>query len=258
MARRGYELGLPKPWTDDKVIQLYRFCNVRREDDRVTKWIAANWRPCYPSQHYTGAITLARLLNWPDTLAEIGFPFEFDPNKLKEQLLQRTGRGDKVFNAAYVVTTCGKKMEKTDYVVDLAYAVTKAEVNAKYESLNETFNWLTQIDGLGAGFLAGQIIADLKNTEGHPLAQADDWWTWCAPGPGSKRGLNRLLGLSIDNKWNPAHFRIHVSRLRELIEDELELTLCAQDVQNCLCEVDKYIRALEGGRPKQLYGGRGK
>jgi hypothetical protein len=28
----------------DPIIAKYRFCNVRREDDRVTRWIAENWR----------------------------------------------------------------------------------------------------------------------------------------------------------------------------------------------------------------------
>jgi hypothetical protein len=44
------------------------------------------------------------------------------------------------------------------------------------------------IEGLGP-FYIGQIIADLKYVE--PLKSAKDWWTYCVPGPGSQRGLNR-------------------------------------------------------------------
>ncbi len=36
--------GMPKPWTDDAILQNYRFCNVYRELDTVTQWIAKNWR----------------------------------------------------------------------------------------------------------------------------------------------------------------------------------------------------------------------
>ena len=35
--------GQPPPWTKDEILRTYRFCNVRREDDRVTRWIHENW-----------------------------------------------------------------------------------------------------------------------------------------------------------------------------------------------------------------------
>ena len=34
--RKLREAGYPKPWTQDKILQTYRFCNVNREDDTVT------------------------------------------------------------------------------------------------------------------------------------------------------------------------------------------------------------------------------
>jgi hypothetical protein len=72
------------------------------------------------------------------------------------------------------------------------------------------------------------------------------------------RGMNRLRGHPIDHKWNPELFMKAVNELRDVVSDELAIDLCAQDLQNCLCEVDKYIRALEGGRPKQNYNGHGR
>ena len=33
----------PKPWSDDPIFQSTYFCNVRREDDKVTRWIRMNW-----------------------------------------------------------------------------------------------------------------------------------------------------------------------------------------------------------------------
>lgn len=35
---RREEMGLPRPWTQDPVIDRYRFCNVYREDDATTRW----------------------------------------------------------------------------------------------------------------------------------------------------------------------------------------------------------------------------
>lgn len=202
---------------------------------------------------------MARLLNWPDTLAELsGLWLNWNPVEIKAELRERTATGAKVFNAAYVVTTCGKKMEKTDYVVNVADNVFHTyPVTSPPRTLQGAYDKLRTVDGLSAGFLAGQIIADLKNTPGYVLADAPDWWSWCVPGPGSNRGLNRLMGMDIDDrKWKPQAFGIHIATLRHLIAAETGLKLCAQDVQNCLCEFDKYMRALEGGRPKQLYPGR--
>jgi hypothetical protein len=34
----------PKSWTTDEILLTYRFCNVRREDDRVTIWVRKNIR----------------------------------------------------------------------------------------------------------------------------------------------------------------------------------------------------------------------
>ena len=41
-ARKGADA--PQPWTVDEILRTGRFCNVRREDDAVTRWIAEHWR----------------------------------------------------------------------------------------------------------------------------------------------------------------------------------------------------------------------
>jgi len=40
--RKAKEAGGPPPWTIDEILQKYRFCNVRRADDRVSKWLIEN------------------------------------------------------------------------------------------------------------------------------------------------------------------------------------------------------------------------
>ena len=43
--------GAEPPWTNDNVLANVRFCNVRREDDAVTRWIRSHWNsaadPCW-------------------------------------------------------------------------------------------------------------------------------------------------------------------------------------------------------------------
>jgi hypothetical protein len=45
-----------------------------------------------------------------------------------------------------------------------------------------------------------------------------------------------------------------MTEINELRQRKLPLNLHAQDIQNCLCEFDKYMRVKLGqGTPKQLY-----
>src|SRR4051794_11546712 len=64
--------GEPPPWTSDAIIAKYRFCNVRREDDRVTVWIRKNIRERYANDpNLWFMLAIGRWINWPDTLAEL-------------------------------------------------------------------------------------------------------------------------------------------------------------------------------------------
>ena len=57
------------PWTDDKILRDWR------EDDRVTRWIAENWRtPNADDPDLWFAMAIARFVNLPDTLAESAIP----------------------------------------------------------------------------------------------------------------------------------------------------------------------------------------
>jgi hypothetical protein len=105
--------------------------------------------------------------------------------------------------------------------------------------------------------MAGQIIADLKNTYGHPLYVAPDKATWSCPGPGSLRGLGW-----INHGSNDPIPRGHYHGMMELIRHEmydnmgLEIPMDNQDLQNCLCEFDKYMRVKTGvGASKRRYNG---
>src|SRR5215813_2551463 len=71
--------GEKPPWTKDPVLRDYRFCNVYREDDRVTIWIRENWRePHADDPDLWFAMAVARLVNWPDSLAALGYPVPWD------------------------------------------------------------------------------------------------------------------------------------------------------------------------------------
>lgn len=257
------ESGLPAPWTKDPIIASTRFCNVRREDDKVTRWIRQHWGGYVHHPNYTLAMALARYINWIPTLAAVGFPREWDAERIKVLLHGLSNDGYQVFGPAYIISTNGRAMSKIDYVVD--HVLTPLQKNQPLQPwgegsfrLSTAHTWLTKQQGIGS-FMSGQIIADLKNTAGHPLTNAPDWMTWCCPGPGSKRGLNRLYGYDKDAPMSAAKFEGLVTPLYCNLPPLLDPTvfgnpdLSMQDIQNCLCEFDKFIRVKEGGRAKSGY-----
>lgn len=249
------EMEVPPPWTTDETLAHYRFTNVFREDDAVTRWLSYNWRHGRgQSPNFTPAMVLARLFNNVDTLALIGWPEPWLPQFWIRALQARARAGVKLFNAAYIVSTAGAKMDKVEYVINLAHDVQKHVKPAKEgESLEDNYHKLIKINGLGP-FLAGQVIADMKNTSSNHLYNAEDWWTWAIPGPGSKRGLERVLNKGVPARWFLQEATHLYERLLPLLDRENIPRMCMQDFQNNLCEISKYMKAYYGtGRPKQRY-----
>jgi hypothetical protein len=253
-VRVNKELGKPRPWTKDPILNKYRFCNVHREDDAVTRWLRENWYPCFesdPDVWFTAVV--ARLFNQPDALWALrACLLPWRPERARKFLHERRDAGKKNFNAAYIVSTNGVAMDKVDYLVQRVlgplWAARKKLRPFEGRSLAETHILLTQFDGLGS-FIAAQVIADLKYMP--PLDKAKDWHTFASSGPGSRRGLNRVMGRDVNAPWNEAKWREALGELQEAIKP---LELHAQDLQNCLCEFDKYERArLDEGEPKQIY-----
>ena len=261
---RRFQEHWDKPWTEDSILQSYRFCNAYRELDTVTQWIAHNWRDTHKADgNVWFAMAMARLVNWPDTMAELGYPTEFNATSFVTTMNRRKAQGKKVFSGAYIVSTNGRTMDKAEYLAEFVLGPLWANrdfIRPKKNSHLEDFHKkLMLYDGMGS-FLAGQVIADTKYT---PLLDgAPDWWTWAAPGPGSKRGLNRVFDYPIDHSWPGGTWYSHLMMLRPEITkmlDEASMPLMhAQDLQNCLCEFDKYERVRLGeGTPRAGYPGKG-
>jgi hypothetical protein len=252
--------GQPRPWTDDPILATWSFCNVRREHDRVTTWIREHWRePHANDQDLFFAMAVARLVNWPDTLAELGYPVPWDRGRFVAVLQARAARGEKVWGDAYNISNAGKSLPKVEVVatvLDKLWARRKVLRPRSDDSLLSLYARLRDMDGF-ASFMAAQVVADVKQVE--PLRSARDWWTFAAPGPGSKRGLNRVLGRPVDAPWHDDDaWRSALARLHEAIAPELERIgvgrLCGQDLQNCLCELDKFERVRLGeGKPKRRF-----
>ena len=257
--RQSKEAGSPKPWSEDPIFQVTYFTNVNREDDKVTKWIRENWTYQSDQDCYDIAMIVARIFNNPDTLIEIGQPENLLDEWLwlAEDILEaKRNRGEKIWNGAYIISTNGKKMDKLSYCIQLIDKMCKSpNITGNCKTLAEAHKRLMKIEGL-ASFLAAQVVADLKNSKGHPLKKAPDWWTFSSYGPGSLRGLTWFWEEQVTPKNYQEKIREAYDMLQwELPNDILDI-LCRQNLQNCFCEFDKYMRVLnKTGRSKRRYDG---
>jgi hypothetical protein len=214
-------------------------------------------------------MVVARLVNRSETLAALGFPASWDS---KHFLQVMAARGKESYGRAYMIHADNKRGRPTAiYQVEALFDPLwhhRAEIRPRRGDTLAGFDGLFRqlqddkiIEGLGP-FYIGQVIADLKYVE--PLASAKDWWEYCAMGPGSKRGLNRVLGCPVDQPWDEQDWLADMRRLHREIAPDLERIgigrLHRQDVNNVLCEFDKFerIRLGEGkGRkysPPGLFG----
>lgn len=248
------DLRSPPPWTNDEILQTYRFCNVRRMDDKVSRWLWAHWyKPNKNHPNMLTAVTLARQLNNPDSLEEIGFPTLWEPGRVLDILNKRTSQGKKNFSAAYMITGTlgGTKAEQiVNKVVDVIY---RAQVPVLTNTMQEMAESLLPYPGFST-FIAGQVTADLRHSV---TGRWRDKSIWAPYGPGSLRGMNRLRGRQPDSALAKRNWVLEFRLYLDWFYSQIQRTdLEAIDAQNCLCEFDKYERALWGeGRPKQYYKG---
>lgn len=239
------EAGAPKPWTTDPVLQSYRFCNVRREDDKVTRWIKDNWREPYADHpNLWFAMCISRQINWPDTLADIGFPEDWKPEVVRMKMLSRAAMGEKLWTGAYMLRgNVEKGGDKPKYFTDNMTVLWKAQDKpTTRDTLQSYHERLVEYPGWGS-FLAAQAVADLKHTVW--LVHADDWWDWAALGPGSTKGLHLLHDRPLNKTLSQAQGLEEMLEVRERVKPLLGShvgKLCLQDIQNCLCESVKYNR----------------
>lgn len=248
----------PFPWTDDEILATYKFCNVIRMQDKVSKWLLKNWYlPNRGHPHMYLAVVMARCFNSIETLTSLGFPKEWDPIICYEKLRRRALGRKPIYGSAYIISGSidpGKpKYHQTVWLVcDHFYQRGKNIIDT--ESMENTWKGLLAFRGL-AEFMAGQIVADMR------YAIDGEWWdrySWAPCGPGSIRGLNRLIEREVDLPMKQSTFIKHFLPLYEKLKpiiNSYEIDgMEAMDFQNCLCEFDKYERALWGeGKPKQYY-----
>jgi len=259
-----------KPWTDDEVMQSYFFTNPYRENDKTTVWFREKIRePLRNNPSVLMATIIFRWFNYIPTgelLLENDLLEQWDSKRASSVLQSFANRHGKVFTGAYVVNARHGKRDaphrtKIDVVcerIDAVWIDRKALLRdaKRWSMLEQAQRRLQVYSGLdGGGFAAYEIVSDLRHT--YLLDHASDINTWCNPGAGAVRGMNRLLQRPQNPRvtdWDVQSQKI-LGYMQQHLHGMPQFEM--REVEHSLCEFFKYEKALFGlGRLKRRYKGK--
>jgi len=248
--------GDPRPWTEDILLREYKFTNIYRELDRTTIWCKNNVRDKDWGSERNRALSIFafRFFNRIATCDAVfntgAWKIFLDTNSTApmERMVKHHRKNKAIATGAYIIKTVNglDKLSGIIWSIKAGVPTIDTLIAEKPQTLAHAQQILLHAPYLGS-FMAAQLVADMKYTP--LLANATDWHTWAAPGPGSRRGLNLLCGRPLENNWNEEEWLDALQILREakLVPMFKELGWeipHAQDVQNMLCEFSKYHRGF--------------
>lgn len=266
------------PWTDEEILQKYRFTNVYRQLDPGTQYAIQEILErdeSKPDKIFN--VMIYRLIGRSETHEHVGFQRlgEFDPNSFEEELKTRRDQLDEpVFTGAYMVSGYNQ-MGSSDKVENIARLFGEVqdrfdrfyEAVEKSSELKQVYSAIRELPGFG-NFLSYQVLVDLLyplqvygGNSLLPYCQND----WSSPGPGAQRGLKTLLTNPKDHSYLDAMQWLRQHQIEEFdrlgldfpyLQDNegrrIELSLA--DIQNCLCEFYKYHKIYHAeGRARRRF-----
>lgn len=246
-------------WTNDPILKKWRFCNVDRNEDTQTKWIHNHIiRQHHKDSNLWLNLVLARFINWSPTLINVGYIDIWAKNRFVECMKSLCVDGGKVWTGAYMVKS-DLGVPKYEYVARIVQAMVtdhgKENAIELTTRCSDTAKWMLGFTGMGE-FMVNQIVTDMKYSR--YLKDAVDWSTFVLPGPGTRRGLNRVL---YNDKNKPLRTEVAVALMQD-VRKEVRLAIPQlktvfrdlNNISNCLCEFDKYERVrLSEGQPRAKY-----
>jgi hypothetical protein len=248
--------GKAAPWTDDEILQEYRFCNVFRASDRVSQALirVAYAREDFSAEDLFLRVMLFRLFSRPETWelieAETGLltASNFDEEKIGRALDLAFEEGSRLYTAAFILCATDAFGHRRKHRNHLALVASMLQADlperlAEAPSLSAVYELLVEWPLIGP-FMAYQLAIDFNYS---PLLDFDEN-QFTMPGPGALRGLRKVF---VDlGDLSPADAVHWLVDYQEAAEEELGIAppslfgrpLHAIDCQNLLCEVDKYCR----------------
>ena len=286
--RQNRMAGIRPPFTQDVILQTFKFCNVFREHDRVTTWIRENIREPYDKHpNLFVMLGMARIYNLPETLQALidGGPETwpvisraFDSRAVTKLTQERKDQGRKIYTGAYMISAPSSPsnlwfgQSKQAYIAEGVVGglfARRRDCPFRHSSdsplpLEGAWSWMRTNKLLGWGpFMSYELVTDARWTS--LLRCSPNIDSWANAGPGAIRGLRRLLREDgrLRGVPSPTVSRAEALPLMQRLLEEAPRNLPRwfprlemRDIQHSLCEVDKYLRVKHGeGRPRSMFHG---
>lgn len=250
----------PSPWTDDRILRRFKFCNAYRASDRVSQFlirevIYSTAARALPAEDTFLRVVLFRLFSKEGTWAALEDAAggvtraTLDPDRLGDVLEDRR-RTQPIYTAAFILCAhdaYGHKAKHRNHL-ELVYRMFRpggvGRQLALARSLRAVYEALLLWPMIGP-FLAYQLAIDLNYTD-HLEFSEDDY---TVAGPGALRGIKKVF--ADPGGRTPQQLIMHMvdhqedefDRLGLAFDDLFGRRLHAIDCQGLFCETDKYSRA---------------
>jgi len=251
--------GGPGPWTDDPILQAYKFCNVYRAADRVSQYMIKD--VAYEKKAGSAADivfqivafrTFSNIGTWegikqvlggPPTLADLssgGF------EKALDLVKARRGR---LYTGAFILCAnkvFGHQEKHRNHVALFKHMFVEKNLVARLLGANSFESVVKQLEAfpLMGPFMAYQTAIDLNYSDLFNFDEND----YTQAGPGAIRGLKKAFldlgdySLADTIRWMVDQQEKEFARLGLPFSGLFGRSLHAIDCQGLFCELDKYCR----------------
>jgi hypothetical protein len=247
------------PWSDDEIINKFRFTNVYRASDRVSQYLIKRviYNDALPKspKEILFRVLLFKLFNKIDTwellqnriglLTYKDYNFELFDSILEDALIHKKT----IYSAAYIMpsgrSTFGYPRKHANHL-KLIELMLEEKTHLKLQaskSMQQAFEIIKTFPGLG-DFLAYQLLIDINYSPLINFCESE----FVVPGPGALGGISKCFmdTAGLNNveviKFMTDRQEIEFERLGLEFKSLWGRSLQLIDCQNVFCEVDKYSR----------------
>ena len=247
------------PWTDDPILQEYKFCNVFRAADRVSQYMIKE--VCYcpeeskPDDRLFQIVAFrifSNIATWDSVRSILGRAPTIDDllnNQFEQALTETKEKNGALYTGAFILCATDaygrrkKYLNHVELLKDMFVNHTLGEKLLAATSLEEIYTLLHSFPLLG-NFMSYQIAIDLNYSELVNFSEND----FTKAGPGALRGIKKVFestkGYTPEEviMWMVEHQDEEFKKLGYNFNGLFGRKIHAIDAQNLFCETDKYCR----------------
>lgn len=272
-------LGEPFPWTDNEIIKTYSFTNLKREQDKTSKWLINNISKndyMNKSDRFYNSM-IFRMYNRIDVAEILELYKPVDENNY-EKMIKKLDNMKNCYTRAFktiglrngIRNMLGINNERALPLLYIKYLkeINNGNIPSELEysrNQKDAYKWFLGIDGVGQ-FMAYQFFVDMTYMDWFNFSENE----FVVCGPGALKGLSYLF--PEDCCLTPSEkifwLRNNIDRLFSEIDskynvfDFFKSCWCKDEdccwnvmsLENVMCELSKYMWLYKGiGSPKRKY-----